>query len=335
MFSKKKRTSVEPLPSAVKLACTIHYISGGSFYDISTYTGISMSAFYPTIYGVMHAICECEDLHIEFPKELMACEKSSADFKNKIQGGLMDRYVCAIDGWLCRIQVARFNEVSFITGFFSGNYQCYGLNVQAACDADCKFIYFSVKIPGGTNDSFEYSHCKLHSLIESLPEGFWVAGDNDVPSVSFTKKPGEKIVELMNDGQLTNRTVNIQELNEVHSALLNNHNVEQTNYWILLKGRVGYEFQLVETSTIIRIFATIPDIFDPQSSHSETIHDTNHQSEGRGLFESSSEATVDDNKPLEFIDLKDEVTNNDKGNDSSGVASSNKSPLPDNFPKVI
>ena len=90
----------------------------------------------------------------------------------------MDRCVCAVDGWLCRIQVPRYKEVPFVTGYFSGHYQCYGLNVQAACDSDCTFVYFSVTCPGGSNDSFAYYNCKLHDLIENLPEGFWVAGDN-------------------------------------------------------------------------------------------------------------------------------------------------------------
>ena len=50
--------------------------------------------------------------------------------------------------------------------------------MQACCDYNCLFTHYSVKFPGGSNDSFSLTRCKLHELIESTPEGFWVSGDN-------------------------------------------------------------------------------------------------------------------------------------------------------------
>ena len=172
------RTGVEPASTEVMFAMTIRYLAGGSIYDICANSGVSASAFYPIIYRVMHGICNCKELAMKFPKDLSECERAAASFKGKSTDGLMDRCVSCVDGWLCHIQVPRWYESANITGFFSGHYQCYGLNVQAACDAECKFTYFSVKCPGGTNDSFAFSNCKLNMLIENLPHGYWVAGDN-------------------------------------------------------------------------------------------------------------------------------------------------------------
>lgn len=95
----KNRTSIDSLCPAVRLGCAIRYLAGGSHYDISTYDGISICAFFPMIYRVMKAICECKELSIEFPKKMNACEKAAAGFKNKSQGG-NDGQMCLCCGWL-------------------------------------------------------------------------------------------------------------------------------------------------------------------------------------------------------------------------------------------
>jgi len=65
-----------------------------------------------------------------------------------------------------------------VTSYFSGHYQCYGVNVQAACNAKCHFTYLSVQCPRSTGDSKAFFGSSLHNFIGSLPTGFFIVADN-------------------------------------------------------------------------------------------------------------------------------------------------------------
>ena len=63
--------------------------------------------------------------------------------------------------------------------FFSGHYQTYGINVQAACDAKCRFITsVCVAASGGTNDIAAFRKCPLFQQVQRLPIGNYIIGDN-------------------------------------------------------------------------------------------------------------------------------------------------------------
>jgi len=89
---------------------------------------------------------------------------------------LMD--VLALDGWLCRVRVPSANEATKVKDYFSGHYQCHGVNVQATCDASCCFTSLSVLCPGVTGDSKTFYASKTYNLAEQQPEGFYVMADN-------------------------------------------------------------------------------------------------------------------------------------------------------------
>ena len=60
-------------------------------------------------------------------------------------------HLLSIDGWLCTTQMP--SDVPNPTDYRSGHYQRYGLNVQAMCDPNLRFAYFSVAGPGKMNDA--------------------------------------------------------------------------------------------------------------------------------------------------------------------------------------
>ncbi len=62
---------------------------------------------------------------------------------------------------------------------------CYGLTVHAVCDADCKCIYLNVSCPGSVNDALAYSECYLSKVVEKLPIGIFVIGDNALVNTCF------------------------------------------------------------------------------------------------------------------------------------------------------
>lgn len=69
-----------------------------------------------------------------------------------------------------------------------------GINVQAACDSKCRFVYASLAAPGGANDIAAFRKTSLYHLIEALPLGKFVLGDNAYVSTEhlLTPFPGEQ-----------------------------------------------------------------------------------------------------------------------------------------------
>jgi hypothetical protein len=65
-----------------------------------------------------------------------------------------------------------------VQSYFSGHYQCYGHNVPATCDANCRFTSLSVLYPGGTSDSKAFYASQSDNLVEYLPNGFHVISEN-------------------------------------------------------------------------------------------------------------------------------------------------------------
>jgi len=69
-------------------------------------------------------------------------------------------------------------ETPNVSSYFSGHYQCYGVNVQAACDSSSRFTWISIRSPGGTGASQAFYGTSLHSLLSTLPEGYYIVADN-------------------------------------------------------------------------------------------------------------------------------------------------------------
>ena len=85
--------------------------------------------------------------------------------------------VGAIDGWLACTEKPK--GVLHPTDYFSGHYHRFGLNIQAIADANLRFIYFAVAGTGRSNDARVFNRCfQLRGWIESLPDGFFLIGDN-------------------------------------------------------------------------------------------------------------------------------------------------------------
>ena len=51
--------------------------------------------------------------------------------------------------------------------YFSGHYQTYGVNIQAACDHNCRFLFIGVTGPGVMGDQQAIHECGLSTLVKS------------------------------------------------------------------------------------------------------------------------------------------------------------------------
>ena len=85
--------------------------------------------------------------------------------------------VACLDGYLLQIKVPSSIVTGNVKAYFSGNYLTYGINVQAASDAKCRFVYAAVAAPGGTNGIAAFRKTGLSQMIQKLPPRKFV-GDN-------------------------------------------------------------------------------------------------------------------------------------------------------------
>ena len=125
----------------------------------------------------MKAIVSTPVLKLNFPKNIFECEKAASEFQNKSFKGAIGNCVSAVDGYLMRIQVPSKKEVKNVRSYFSGHYKCYGVNIQAACDSECRFQFIAVTGPGVMGDTDAVAQCGLDKILEGLPGMFCAITD--------------------------------------------------------------------------------------------------------------------------------------------------------------
>lgn len=161
----------------VCIYCTLRYLAGGSYLDVSDIAGISQASFYRVVWKTITAIVHCSALRIRFPKTKEEVTAAVAGFASVSTDGAIKNCAGVVDGYLLRIRVPSKKEVGNVRSFFSGHYQCYGVNIQAAADHHSRFIHFAFAAPGVTGDRDAIKQCSLYDLVESLPHGVCIIGD--------------------------------------------------------------------------------------------------------------------------------------------------------------
>jgi len=132
---------------------------------------------------VIRAINKRSNLSYNLPNTPEEIEKASDGFKYISSHDVMEGCVGAIDGILLRTITPPKKSVGHVKSFFSGHYYAYGLNILAACDHQCRFLYVACQAPGGSNDITAYKNSTLPSYVEGLPISRFIVGDNAyVPS---------------------------------------------------------------------------------------------------------------------------------------------------------
>lgn len=159
------------------LYCTLRYLAGGSYLDICDIAGISKSSFYRVIWKTVTAIVKCPALAIRFPTTPEEIQAAIVGFASISTEQAIINCVGVVDGYLLRIRVPAKKETPNVRSFFSGHYQCYGVNIQAVTDHNSRFIFFAFAAPGVTGDRDAIKQCALYDLIEGLPHGMCIIGD--------------------------------------------------------------------------------------------------------------------------------------------------------------
>ena len=127
-MGKIRGGSISP---SICLFCTLRYLSGGSYLDISSLTGISKTSFYTVVWRTIDAIVNSEDAllnNIHFPNTNEECERAAAGFES-ISTFAITNCVSVLDGYLLSIQTPPAKVVGNVRSYFSGHYQMYGVAV--------------------------------------------------------------------------------------------------------------------------------------------------------------------------------------------------------------
>jgi hypothetical protein len=98
-----------------------------------------------------------------------------------------------IDGWLMQIETPREDDVATVTSYYAGHYACFGINVMACCDFNCRFTSFSLESPGGTGDSIAFTRWSLSRICENFGIGEYGIGDNALTNSQFLLTPFTKV----------------------------------------------------------------------------------------------------------------------------------------------
>lgn len=166
-----------PIIPELCLFCTLRYLSGGSYLDLCDIAGISSSSFYRVVWKTIDAIINCPELAIKFPSTRTEIQLAIDGFASISFCEAIRNCALVIDGYLVRIRTPSKHDVGNVRSYFSGHYQCYGVNVQAGCDHNSRFVFFAFASPGVTADRYAVKHCNLFKLIDTLPLGICGIGD--------------------------------------------------------------------------------------------------------------------------------------------------------------
>jgi hypothetical protein len=115
---------------------------------------MSSSSFYRILWKTIEAINNCIDpyIKINFPKTEPECNMLAKGFISVSTNRCIRNCVAAINGYLLAINAPAKKEGLNVRSFFSGHYQRYGVNIQAACDHHSQFLFVAVAGPGQMGD---------------------------------------------------------------------------------------------------------------------------------------------------------------------------------------
>lgn len=175
---ERKSRSQEVVSVETVVGTGMRYLAGGLPRDIRHIFGLSRAEAYNCISKFVAAVNSNNSLDINMPSTADEWETVRKGFASRASEPIMAGCVGAIDGYFQTTNSPYRREVGNVLAYYSGHYEDYGVNCQAACDATLRFLYFGVVAPGRTNDNAAFPLCKgLLEAIANLPPGVFFVGD--------------------------------------------------------------------------------------------------------------------------------------------------------------
>jgi hypothetical protein len=179
---------------SVRLGIALRFFAGGSNYDIMTTFGVGQADVSKSIWIVVEAVNRTNQLAIEFPRCHEKQHEIARQFQVKSTAGF-DCCAGAVDGILIWIQQP--SEADSIVSrvgirkLFCSRKNKFGLNCQAICDAQGKFLDISMMYPGATSDVLAFESSTIYSDLADgvLAPGLCLFGDNAYINSWFMATP--------------------------------------------------------------------------------------------------------------------------------------------------
>jgi DDE superfamily endonuclease len=187
------------ITTPVRLSCAIRYFAGGRPEDIALVHGISHTEVFHSVWMVVDAINECEELAFGFPEDHVKQRAIAEGFKQKSWVGF-DNCVGAIDGLL--IWTERFSDEECAWAgcgpkkFYCGHKCKYGFNMQGTCDSQNRFLDVSIIHPASTSDFLAFSTSSLFHKMERpgfLAPGLCLYGDAAYVNCNYFVSPYKNV----------------------------------------------------------------------------------------------------------------------------------------------
>jgi hypothetical protein len=156
----------------IRLAAAIRFFAGGSVWDIMISHGMSRTETYDSVWMIVNAV------NNQLP---VLVYPASKEVQSTIASGFVGRSECrfdncagCIDGML--LWVERPSQASCVSAgvgankFFCGRKHKFGLNLQAVCDSNRRFIDLSILNPGSASDYLSVITSELYRSLSSTSD---------------------------------------------------------------------------------------------------------------------------------------------------------------------
>ena len=174
---------------------SIRWFAGGCAYDISEMHGVNYQEVMQSVWKIVDLVNMCEEIKIEFPSSYAEQEKVADGFKKKswVQ---FNNCVGCVDGmlvWISQPSKGVMDSCDVGTSkFFCGRKKKFGMNLQAICDHELRFIDIDISHPASTSDYLAFCTSSILSNLEKdnfLKPGFCLYGDNAYVNTRFMASP--------------------------------------------------------------------------------------------------------------------------------------------------
>lgn len=204
-YVNEKQVPNGPITKAARLSMALRYFAGGDPLDISCIHKVSTVEVTRSVWFVVNAVNKTKQLDIVFPTDHAEQQLIAEGFKRKSTIGLSN-CVGAIDGvlvWTHKPSKPDIKKQPFGDGkMYCGRKHKFGLNMQAICDSQQRFLDVSICNPGSASDYYcwHYSSFREKCLKDNfLANGLCLYGDCAYVSTPFMMTPYVRVPDDATD----------------------------------------------------------------------------------------------------------------------------------------
>ncbi len=261
-----------PITPSVCLACAFRYFAGGSPYDLMS----SYCVGYPDVMHSVWYVVDAINAHPEFRMSYPADHEHQRAIAESFRKKSAANFECcagAVDGILVWIHTPS-EEDCVKAGcsegkFFCGRKHKFGLNCQAVCDSQGKFLEVSIAYPGSTSDCLAFEGMSLYARLHRglLAPGLCRFGDNAYLNSVFMATP----YSAVSGGSSGSKDA----YNFYHSQL--RINIECafsmfTHRWAMLRSAIPMQVSLKKTIALVIALAKLYNFcIDEKEAHAPPL----------------------------------------------------------------